>query len=242
MKVITAAAALDTKTVTPGTHVTGPADYQGVRNFESGVFGTIDFATAVKFSVNTAFAQVAEDLGARAMTRYARRFGFNRKPAMDLDAATSSFPRPEDLADLMWGSIGQAQVLATPLQMATASATIANDGVRMEPRATFLDDKVRRRTVSRRTAATMNRLMQSVVQGGTGTAASSAGVAVAGKTGTAEVTVDGRIQNHAWFTAFAPASSPEVAVAVVVEFGGVGGKVAAPLAGSILRSVLPVVR
>ncbi|MDQ5815822.1 MAG: penicillin-binding transpeptidase domain-containing protein, partial [Actinomycetota bacterium] len=73
-------------------------------------------------------------------------------------------------------------------------------------------------------------------------AAQSAGVPVAGKTGTAEVSIDGKIKNHAWFTAFAPASDPKVAVAVVSELGGIGGQVAAPLAGSILRSVLAYVR
>lgn len=242
MKVVTAAAALDTGTVTATTTVTGPADYQGVRNFESGVYGDIPFSSAVKFSVNTAFAQVAEDLGGRKMTRYARAFGFNGEPKMMLDASASSFPPPEDLSDLMWGSIGQAQVLATPLVMASVSATIANNGVRMEPRATFLDDKRGVRVVSRKTARTMNQLMQGVVQGGTGVAAQSAGVPVAGKTGTAEVSIDGKIMNHAWFTAFAPASAPTVAVAVVSELGGVGGQVAAPLAGSILRNVLPHVR
>ncbi len=242
MKVVTASAALDTGTVTPNTTVTGPADYQGVRNFESGVYGSIPFSSAVKFSVNTAFAQIAEDLGGRKMTRYARAFGFNGDPKMALDANASSFPPPEDLSDLMWGSIGQAQVLATPMEMATVSATIANNGKRMEPRATFLDAKHGERAVSRKTARTMNVLMQGVVQGGTGVAAQSAGVPVAGKTGTAEVSIDGKIKNHAWFTAFAPASAPKVAVAVVSELGGVGGQVAAPLAGAILRNVLPLVK
>ncbi|MGI8707434.1 MAG: peptidoglycan D,D-transpeptidase FtsI family protein [Actinomycetota bacterium] len=242
MKVVTGAAALDTGTVTATTTVTGPANYQGVTNFESGVYAAIPFSSAVKFSVNTAFAQVAEDLGGKKMTRYARAFGFNGDPTMALDASASSFPPPEDLSDLMWGSIGQAQVLATPLVMANVSATIANNGVRMEPRATFLDDKTGERAVSRKTARTMNQLMQGVVQGGTGVAAQSAGVPVAGKTGTAEVSIDGKIKNHAWFTAFAPASDPKVAVAVVSELGGIGGQVAAPLAGSILRNVLPYLR
>ncbi|MGH2820882.1 MAG: penicillin-binding transpeptidase domain-containing protein, partial [Actinomycetota bacterium] len=114
MKVVTASAALESEVVTPQTTVTGPGEYKGVRNFESGTFGTIPFSTAVQNSVNTAFAQVAEKLGARRLTRFARRFGFVDEPAMPLGAATSSFPLPEDESDLMWGSIGQAQVLATP--------------------------------------------------------------------------------------------------------------------------------
>ena len=242
MKVVTAAAALDTKTITPSSNVTGPKEYQGVRNFESGEFGTIDFATAVKFSVNTAFAQVAEDLGARKMTKYAEAFGFNEPPAMALGAATSSFPFPEDLGDLMWGSVGQAQVVATPLEMATVAATIANGGRRMEPRIDRSQAPVGERAVKKKTASTMAGLMETVVEGGTGTGARISGVRVAGKTGTAEVDVGGERRNHAWFVCFAPVDDPKVAVAVVSEYGGVGGQVAAPLARQILVNVLPLVR
>ena len=242
MKVVTAAAALDTKVVKPSTRLAGPANYQGVRNFEGGDFGTIDFATAVQKSVNTAFAQVALDLGAERMTEYAERFGFNQDPKMPLPAATSSFPRPEDDSDLMWGSIGQAQVLATPMHMATVAATIANRGTRMEPRISFAQEPTGVRAVKRASARQLTELMRRVVTGGTGTAANIAGADVAGKTGTAEVTVDGEIMNHGWFICFAPASHPKVAVAVVSELGGVGGQVAAPLARGILQGVLPLVK
>jgi peptidoglycan glycosyltransferase len=241
MKVVTAGAALDTRLVTPSTELSGPQEYKGVRNFESGEFGTLDFATAMKFSVNTAFAQVAERLGAARLTRYAERFGFNEAPSMPLEAATSSFPFPEDEGDLLWGSIGQAQVLATPLQMGTVAATVANDGARMEPRITLGTRPEGRRVVTRRTARTLTDLMVSVVAGGTGSAAALSDVTVAGKTGTAEVDVAGKRKNHAWFIAFAPAEDPRVAVALVSELGGVGGRVAAPLARSLLAAVLPLV-
>jgi peptidoglycan glycosyltransferase len=118
-------------------------------------------------------------------------------------------------------------------------ATIANDGTRMQPRATFNDERAGTRVVSRRTAATMTSLMISVVDAGTGTGASIPGLQVAGKTGTAEVDVGGERRNHAWFICFAPAQEPEVAVAVVAEYGGVGGEVAAPLARRVLGAVLP---
>lgn len=241
LKVMTGAAALEEGVVKEGSKLTGPAEYRGVRNFESGAFGTLDFATAVKFSVNTAFAQIAEDLGPRRLKRYADAFGFNQPPEMPLGAATSSFPFPEDEGDVMWSSIGQAQVLATPLQMATVAATIANKGRRMEPRIVMNDPRSGERVVSRKTAQTMTRLMENVVKGGTGTGASIAGAQVAGKTGTAEVDVGGKRMNHAWFISFAPSGSPKVAVAVVSELGGIGGQVAAPLAGRILSAVLPLV-
>lgn len=242
LKVMTGAAALEEGVVKESTMLTGPAEYKGVRNFESGEFGSLDFATAVKFSVNTAFAQIAEDLGARRLTRYAELFGFNEAPSMPLEARTSSFPFPEDEGDLMWSSIGQAQVLASPLEMATVAATIANDGKRMEPRILLRSPKRGERVVSRRTARTMTTLMENVVKGGTGTGAAIGGAQVAGKTGTAEVDVDGKRMNHAWFISFAPSTAPKVAVSVVSELGGVGGRVAAPLAGRILSAVLPLVR
>lgn len=241
MKVVTASAALDTKTVTPESTVTGPKEYKGVHNFESGEFGSISFSTATQNSVNTAFAQVAEELGADTMFDYAERFGFNQKPDMPLDAATPSYPYPETLTDLMWSSIGQAQVIATPLQMATIAATVANKGVRMEPRIVLDDESTGERVMSRRSARQMTELMELVVTGGTGVAADLGAPTVAGKTGTAEVSVDGKIENHAWFICFAPSNDPEVAVAVVSEFGGVGGEVAAPLAREILQAVLPLV-
>lgn len=242
LKVLTAAAALDTKTFKPSDQLTGPAEYKGVRNFESGVFGTLSFAEALQFSVNTAFAQIAEDIGPRRLTKYARRFGFNRSPAMTLEAARPSFPFPEDEGDLLWGSIGQAQVVATPLQMATLASTIANDGRRMEPRIAMHERRAGRRVVSKKTARTMVGLMENVVEGGTGVRAQIAGVRVAGKTGTAEVDVGGQRLNHAWFICFAPADDPKLAVAVVSEYGGVGGRVAAPIARAILAAVLPYVR
>jgi beta-lactamase class D len=242
MKVVTSGAALDAGTVTPTTELTGPSNYQGVTNFESGEFGTLSFASAVQFSVNTAFAQVARKLGAKRMTRYAEAFGFNKEPEVPIGAATPSFPFPEDLGDLMWGSIGQAQVTATPLAMASVAATVANGGKRIEPRI-VKDEKPRgEQAISKAAAKTLTKLMINVVVGGTGQAARLAGLDVAGKTGTAEVSVDGEIKNHAWFVCFAPAGDADVAVAVVSEYGGVGGQVAAPLARQILASTLLIVQ
>jgi peptidoglycan glycosyltransferase len=96
--------------------------------------------------------------------------------------------------------------------------------------------------VSKKTAKTITSLMELVVRSGTGTAANlGTSIPVAGKTGTAEVGAVGDIQNHAWFICFAPSDEPEVAVAVVSEFGGTGGSVAAPIARGILQAVLPLV-
>jgi peptidoglycan glycosyltransferase len=239
MKVVTAAAALETGVVKPTTTLSGPAEYQGVRNFESGAFGSIPFSDAVRFSVNTAFAQVAIDLGGRRLTRFAEAFGFNRPPGMALGAATPSFPRPEGISDLMWGSIGQAQVLATPLQMASVAATIANDGKRMEPRIDRDEPKDGTRVVSVKAARSLAEMMEGAVRSGTGVNAQISGLRIAGKTGTAEVDVAGERKNHAWFVCFAPVGDARFALAVVSEYGGVGGQVAAPIARSIMTGILP---
>lgn len=242
MKVVTAAAALETKTVTPNTTLSGPKEYKGVRNFESGEFGSIPFSTAVKFSVNTAFAQVAEDLGGSKLTRFAEAFGFNETPKMALAARESSFPEPAGLGDVMWASVGQAQVLATPLQMASVVATVANDGKRMEPRIDMGEPVKGERVMSRRHADQLATMMQAAVEGGTGVNARISGVSIAGKTGTAEVDVSGERRNHAWFVCFTPVDGPRVAMSVVSEYGGVGGQVAAPIARRILLTTLDLAR
>jgi peptidoglycan glycosyltransferase len=242
MKVVTASAALDAHKVTATTQLSGPQEFRGVRNFESESFNSLSFAQATEFSVNTAFAQVALKLGPRLLHHYADLFGFNRDLKLPVGTATSSFPLPQDEGDLMWGAVGQAQDLATPLEMASVAATVANDGKRMDPRITLGSPARGHRVISASAASTMTQLMELVVRGGTGTAAQIPGVTVAGKTGTAEVDVNGVRKNHAWFVCFAPATQPQVAVAVVVEYGGVGGVVAAPLARSILERVLPLVK
>jgi cell division protein FtsI/penicillin-binding protein 2 len=155
-------------------------------------------------------------------------------------------------------AIGQGRVLATPLEMATVSQTIANGGIRMptpiarnkalQPEGGPVE------VTSKKTAATVRDLMVGVVNEGTGVAAALPGIEVAGKTGTAELgptalssgdeVVPGAepLQElDAWFTAFAPADDPKLAVAVlVVDSAGDGGEIAAPIARQVLASGLGV--
>jgi peptidoglycan glycosyltransferase len=151
-------------------------------------------------------------------------------------------------------AIGQRDVRATPLQMAMVSAAIANGGQLMTPytvqtvrsadlhRVSETEPTLYSTAMSPGTAAALRDMMVGVVQSGSGTAAQIPGVQVAGKTGTAQ-TADGQAP-HAWFTAFAPADAPRVAVAVLVEHGGnagneaTGGKVAAPIAKAVIEAVL----
>jgi hypothetical protein len=194
-------------------------------------------------SCNSVFAPLGAKVGRKRMVAAAERFGFNAKPRVP-DAVTSQFPRDlkDDLA-VGAASIGQERDLATPLQMAAVGATIANRGVHPSPRIVRSDPVVRKRAVSRTTAAQVREMMLAVVRGGTGTAAALPGVEVAGKTGTAELrpTAGGPQDpknTDAWFVAFAPARSPKVAVAVMLVGAGQGGATAAPIAREVLSAAL----
>ena len=127
--------------------------------------------------------------------------------------------------------------------MASVGATIGNRGMRARPRLVKHVRVSRKRVVSPRVARTVRDMMIGVVQGGTGTAAAIPGVEVAGKTGTAELrpTAGGPSDpknTDAWFVAFAPASRPKVAVAVMLVGAGAGGAAAAPLARQVLQAAL----
>jgi len=132
--------------------------------------------------------------------------------------------------------------------MATVAATVGNDGVRMRPRLTdrivdkdgrvrdTIDPSEEERVMKTESADEVQAMMESVVQSGTATAAQIPGVAVAGKTGTAE---RGDGTNNAWFISFAPADDPKVAIAVVIEHTtGQGGQVAAPIAKQVMEQLL----
>jgi cell division protein FtsI/penicillin-binding protein 2 len=213
-----------------------------------------DFTTAFAKSCNTVFAPLGVDVGGEKLVETAERFGFNTEPTLyDREATEATDPQPMEMptefdetgTELAASAIGQHTVLATTLGMASVAQTIANEGTRMPTpiarSAELQPDAEPVEVTSPETAATMRQMMIEVVNNGTGTAAAVPGVQVAGKTGTAEVSVGGGIMNHAWFICFAPSDRPEVAVAVVSEFGGVGGQVAAPLARQILQAVLPLV-
>jgi peptidoglycan glycosyltransferase len=166
----------------------------------------------------------------------------------------SVVPAQLDPPQTAQSAIGQYDVRVTPLQVAMVAAAVANGGQVMQP---YLVKSVRApdlsvisqtdptslgQAMSGEAAAELTRMMQAVVAGGTGTAAQISGLSVAGKTGTAQQG-PGK-PPHAWFTAFAPAGNPRVAVAVVVEDGGkagheaYGGKVAAPIAKKVIEAVL----
>lgn len=215
------------------------------------------FVQAFAESCNSVFTPLGPKIGSDRLVRTAEGYGFNSPPSLyddaalaAVDPAQSTIPKHITTAvDLAVSAIGQGEVLATPLEMAAIAQTIANGGTR-DPNAIVSDKALGPsqkpvRVTSAKTAATMRRLMLGVVRFGTGTAAQIPGVEVAGKTGTAELGPVAGAKNpeqqrvDAWFTCFAPASSPKLVVAVmVVNANGAGGEVAAPIAQQILASGL----
>ncbi|MGI8864383.1 MAG: peptidoglycan D,D-transpeptidase FtsI family protein [Solirubrobacteraceae bacterium] len=267
-KVVTATAAIDSGQYSPSSVVDGksPVTISGVplNNDNNQSFGPIDLTTALTFSVNTVWAQVAEHLGRGTMTDYMKRFGFYAKPPVDLPPTELNPSRPfsfkghalppgspnEDIGRI---AIGQGGLLVTPLQMAMVAAAVANGGKLMVPHFTDRIADADGRTVQRiqpsvmsqvmkaSTAQAVAQMMQKVVDEGTGTPAQlGGGIQFAGKTGTASVGVTGSNLTQPWFIGFAPLQNPRVAIAVTIERsqGGFGGTVAAPIAKTVVQTLL----
>ncbi len=264
-KVVTAIAAIDSGKYQPGSLVDGRngVEISGVplNNDGGESFGNIDLTTAMTNSVNTVWAQVGEDVGARTMQKYMSRLGFGRQVAVDLPSSErrasgefcdGRFVRATNpCVDVGRMAIGQDKLQTTPLQMAMVASSVANGGALMRPflatravdpegRTTMQNDPQEfSRVMSPATARKITAMMTRVVQEGTGTAAALQGIDVAGKTGTAERVVAEDITTP-WFIGFAPASDPQVAVAVTIErsVGGFGGTEAAPIAKAVMESLL----
>jgi penicillin-binding protein A len=245
-KIVTLAGALQAGVTEPGESfpVQTAATLEGVqlRNAGDEACGG-SLTQSFAHSCNSVFGPLGARLGARRLVRFAERFGFNEKlPLPGFKPSTI----PHDLADdLAVGAsaIGQDRDLATPLAMASVGATIANRGVRHRPRLVRSEPRAHRRVVRPGVAEQVRAMMLEVVRSGTGTAAALPGVEVAGKTGTAELvpTADAASDpsnTDAWFVAFAPASDPEIAVAVMLVGAGQGGASAAPIARSVLAAAL----
>jgi len=267
-KVVTAAAAIDSGEYTPNSVVDGksPRTVSGVplQNDNNQSFGNIDLTTALTYSVNTVWAQVAEHVGRKTMTDYMKRFGFYAKPPLDYPSGQirASLPiapngRPykvpgSPLEDIGRIGIGQGGLLVTPLQMAMVAAAVANHGTLMKPHfidkvldpdgrtVKTVDPSVYHEVMKPSTAQALSQMMRRVVEEGTGTPAQLGGISVAGKTGTASIGAPGSGLTEPWFIGFAPAEDPKVAVAVTIAQtqGGFGGTVAAPIAKAVIQTLL----
>jgi hypothetical protein len=244
-KIITAAAALQNKVAKPSSTYPArtSATLSGVklRNASDEVCGGT-LVNSFAHSCNSVFGPLGVKVGAKRLLAMAEKFGFNEQP--DLPAAkVSTMPkRMKDAIAVGSAAIGQNTDNATPLQMASVAATIANHGLRVKPHVAGTK-RVRKRVVSAKVARQVRDMMIAVVQYGTGRAAAIPGVTVAGKTGTAELVSTADIAQDpnnttAWFVCFAPASKPKVAVAVMLPRAGQGGASAAPIAKRVLQAAL----
>jgi penicillin-binding protein A len=258
-KLVTAAAALaDGKT--PDSKVDAPDRLKlpGTNTYlpnSTNCGGTkITITQALKVSCNTAFANLGLDVGEDKLRDQAQLFGFDRRHLADLGGVASQFPDKLDDAQLALSAIGQYDVAASPLQMAMVSAAIANDGVLMDPyvvstvRSQDLKPiethapKVLSTAMTQEHARQLQQMMGIVVSQGTGQNAQIPGVAVGGKTGTAQS--DPKRKPFAWFTSFAPLDDATIAVAVIVEDADIprndiaGGRLAAPIARAVMQAAL----
>jgi len=262
-KLVVAAAAFESGDYTPQSKLPNPSKFilpgteTAITNSGEGKCGgakTVSIATALKLSCNVPFAQLGIALGQDAIAKQAKAFGFGESLSIPLKSTASVYPENLDDAQTGLTSFGQFDVRVTPLQMAMVSAAIANGGVGMKP---YLVDQIftsnltlleegspteLRRSVTTSTAERIKQMMITAVASGVSSNARIPGVSVAGKTGTAE---NGPKDPYTlWFTGFAPADNPRVAVAVVIEDGGGlgqsgrGNTLAAPIAKKVMEAVL----
>jgi peptidoglycan glycosyltransferase len=270
-KVVTAAAGLDSGAITPETTIDAPGSLvvEGtpLENDFGQSYSGAGLDTALTNSINTWFGQLGQQLGNDTLFEYMERFGFNATPAIDLpedeveksgvyDLEENELLTASDPVDLARLAIGQERLLTTPLQMALVAAAVANEGKLMKPQiwkrvvdpegrvVEKLDPSTYSEPISEETAAQLTTAMEGVVREGTGTNAAIPGIAVAGKTGTAETPGNkacggGIDENQAWFIGFAPADDPQIAIAASVECTPeFGGDVAAPIFRVVAESIL----
>ncbi len=263
-KILTTIALLDKGVVTPDTvmespvSVTLPGTATTIPNIESTECGSgmPTLTEAFARSCNTTFVIASEQLTHQDLASLASDFGFGKDLEIPLTVTPSTFPEQTDAAQLALSAIGQYSVKTTPLQMAMVAQAIGNGGTMLQPylisEVVDADLQVRSTTkartlgtpISAQTAATMTTLMRAVVEEpyGTGTSMAMDSVAVAAKTGTAELG-DGSGKANAWAVGFAPADAPQIAFAVIVEGDDAqpvphGGDVAGPIARALLEAGL----
>ncbi len=263
-KIVTAVAGLGSGRITPSTTFAQQprAERDGlvvqgfrVREHPGVPSRLFELADATEWSSNIWYALAGMRTGGDDLVKFAGRMGFGAPIPFDLPTSASRVTDGDgsdpggfgDLVELANASYGQAEVVATPLQMALVAATVANGGTLMKPHLVIASaGRDGTRTIgaeqmgvviSADDAAAITAAMQRAVESPIGrqftSGAKVPGVPTAGKSGTAELGGNGA--PHSWFIGFAPADHPRVAIAVIVERGGRGGERAAPLAGELME-------
>jgi penicillin-binding protein 2 len=249
-----------------------PGSSRQYRDWKAGGHGIVNMFKAIQMSCDIYFYGLATELGIDNIFNFLSRFGFGQKTGIDLEGETSGLLPSQDWkmkryqqiwypGDTVSVGIGQGYTLVTPMQLAFATATLANNGVAFRPhlvkevrssvdnQARFIArDPLYDLGIPAAQLGLVRRAMVAVTQpGGTAVyAALGAPYQIAGKTGTAQVVamkqgekydpkkVEERLRDHGWFIAYAPAENPTIALAVLVENGGHGGGSAAPIARKVM--------
>jgi penicillin-binding protein 2 len=241
-----------------------PGDSHRFRDWKRGGHGTVDLKKSIVQSVDTYYYKLAYEMGIQRLHDWMVRFGFGADTGIDLpNEKAGIMPSPKwkkDRYDRDWFpgdtisvSIGQGYFLATPLQIANATAMTANKGYHITPHLlkrsegaadvdviTKPDGKIKYNGKPSDWTR-MQDAMENVIENGTGRGIYTSRYRIAGKTGTAQVksiaqgkrydksALDKREWDHAWFNGFAPVEDPQIALSVLVENGGGGSTVAAPI-------------
>jgi penicillin-binding protein 2 len=263
-KIVVAAAGLQETTLTPMDRVYCNGEFRlgnwRFSDWKEGGHGKVDLHRAIVQSCNVYFYQAGLRIGIDAIARYARAFGLGVPTGIDLPGEKFGLipgarrgRRNSYSGDTVNVSIGQGPVLVTPMQVARMMSAVANGGVLFKPRLVqrveradgqllFSDPGLVNGHVDLAPMIWefLRRSLVDVVNEGTGDAARIPGIEIAGKTGTAQIIAHSRAdrgQDHAWFASFAPADDPQYVVVVLVERGGKGGQVAAPIARQIFNAI-----
>lgn len=248
MKLITAAGALKHDNKDQVYNCPGYLLVDGF-NLPDQVHGKVNLTEALVVSCNTAFGQMGLDMGWKTFKETSRGFGFQQTFGLGVDMRPSTMTRDDDKskAELASVAIGQGKLLVSPLHMALVAGAYAHGGTMMQPylvqeirnqqgkTVNYHKPSVLHQSIDMESANLIREAMIAAVDRGTGRPAGISGIKVAGKTGTAE---NPHGAPHAWFVGFAPAYEPRVVVAVIVENGGSGGAVAAPMARQLIIEAL----
>lgn len=260
-KIVAAIAALQEKIITPRWEANCPGSFRigrkTIRCWRPEGHGTLDLYGAIKNSCNVYFYKLGLKIGLDFWSKYSKMLGFGSKTGIDLPNENKGLVPTRDFFDRVYGkygwtrgnlanlAIGQGELLVTPLQLAQFAMILANKGVYYTPHLVqkmydfqthsfinFPTEAKYVKGISKDVYDVVREGMHQVVNGGTGWLGKVPGIDMAGKTGTAQ---NPHGEPHAWFMAFAPYESPEIAIAVIVENAGGGGAIAAPIARKFLE-------
>ncbi|WP_195430662.1 penicillin-binding protein 2 [Clostridium sp. D46t1_190503_E9] len=227
-----------------------------LNNYMKQAHGNLDLQMAYRVSSNVVFGTLAMEMGNEKLKEVAERFGFNsRVPGIGMSISESIFPSLQDyeLGNIAQSGIGQASVLSSPMQMAIVAATVANDGVLMEPKlVNKIVDKdgntikempsktLKSDVISKEIASTIKDYMGYLVSNNIYRWPAFEGTNAGGKTGTADYMLDDGSEGvpHGWFISAAPLDDPKIAVAVIVEKGENGAGSAANIASQVVRAAV----